>query len=354
MKILHTSDLHIGSALTSRFSPQKAEELRRELLSIFDTLISEATSRGADVFIIAGDLFDSKRVTESVKRRIFDSVIRACDITFIYTSGNHEGALLEGEELPKNFIPLFNEEWSYFSKDGVCFAARSNIGANMFDDLKLDKEETNIAVLHGELNNYSADAIPPARAAGHGLDYIALGHYHKYSQTQIDDRAVAVYSGAPLGRGFDEAFETGYVIIDTDKKPISHEFIPLSKRRFYEKSVNISGAYRTADIERLIEESCSEVRRADILRVTLLGTRPTDFKPDVYALCERFSKNFFHFEIKDSSRVEVDIDAIKYDKTLKGEFIRTVLSDTELSALEKEKIIDFSIRALMGERPDGE
>lgn len=354
MKILHTSDLHIGAPLTSRLSPAKAQIRRRELLSTLDKLISEARLHGAEIILISGDLFDDKRVTESVKHRILDSVERASDITFIYTPGNHEGDILVTEALPENFKLLTGEGWSYFNTESVCFAARRNICAGMFGDFTPQGKDTTIAILHGELKNYSPDAISPKEAADHGIDYFALGHYHKYSETKIDDKGVAVYSGAPAGRGFDETGKLGYVIVDTDTKPISHKFCVLENRFIYEKSVVINRACRTIEIERLINEACHDVRECDIVRVMITGTRPLDYKPDTNSLYDTFSRKFWHFEITDETRAEIDIDKVKYDKTLKGEFIRLVLADSTLSDIEKESIIDFGIRALMGEVPDAE
>ena len=58
-------------------------------------------------------------------------------------------------------------------------------------------------VLHGELRDKSAQGgvIGLTEAANKNIDYMALGHYHTYSEAQIDKRGVAVYSGTPEGRG---------------------------------------------------------------------------------------------------------------------------------------------------------
>ena len=354
MKILHTSDLHISSPLSSRLSPKKAQLRKRELLSTFDSLIGEARAIGADVIIVAGDLFDDKKVTESVKQRILDSVRTAPDITFIYTPGNHEGNILEKEPLPENFIMLAGESWSYYTSGNVRFCARTRMHPGMFDTLEIDRERVNVAILHAELKNYDSEAISPKEATGCGLDYIALGHYHKYSEMQVDDKTVAVYCGAPHARGFDETDEKGYVIIDTDKAPVAHRFVPLGGRRVYDKEINVTSLTKTADIVRRIDEGISSVGECDLLRVTLVGERSPEIKPDLYALENIYSKRYWYFEIKDETRITVDVEAIKYDKTLKGEFIRKVLADGDLSNSDKSRIIDFGIRALMGEIPDGE
>ena len=56
-----------------------------------------------------------------------------------------------------------------------------------------------------------------------------------------------------------------------------------------------------------------------------------------------------YFEIKDSSRIAINPDDYKLDKSLKGEFIRAVSADNTLDENMKEKIIACGIGALMGE-----
>ena len=50
----------------------------------------------------------------------------------------------------------------------------------------------------------------------------------------------------------------------------------------------------------------------------------------------------------------IDPEDYRYDKSLKGEFIRTVLSSPETDGITKEKIISCGINALMGEELFGE
>ena len=351
MKIIHTSDLHIGSPLTSRLGQREAQIRRRELLTTLDEIIAAARREGAEAIIIAGDLFDSERVTKSAKSRVYDSVKRASDITFIYVAGNHEGDTVARDKTPENLIILSGDGWSYHTTGGVTFAGTSRLGAGTFDGY-CPSEGINIAVLHGELRAGGEGSVSPKEAASHSLDYIALGHYHTYSSVRIDERCCAVYSGAPHGRGFDEAGVLGYVVIDTDEKPISHRFVPLGTRRIHIKEVDATGALGTLDIESRIEKAAADVRRDDLLRVVLTGDRSIDYTPDTAAIYDRFVNNYFYFEIKDETKVKIDVEELMYNKTLKGEFIRLVMSDGGLSDTEKGKIIDFGLRALMGDTPD--
>ena len=62
MKILHTSDLHLDSPLTTRLDSKKVRERKNELLLSFKRLSELADREGSEAFIIAGDLFDSERI----------------------------------------------------------------------------------------------------------------------------------------------------------------------------------------------------------------------------------------------------------------------------------------------------
>ena len=53
--------------------------------------------------------------------------------------------------------------------------------------------------------------------------------------------------------------------------------------------------------------------------------------------------------MKDESRLRINADDYKNDKSFKGEFIRLVLSKDELSDEEKDAIIECGIRALTSE-----
>ena len=67
-----------------------------------------------------------------------------------------------------------------------------------------------------------------------------------------------------------------------------------------------------------------------------------------------FSDDFYYFEIKDKSRPLINPEDYKFDKTLKGEFIRAVMADSELSDGMKARVISCGINALLGEELFGE
>ena len=355
MRILHTSDLHLDAPMGARLSAEKIRQRRAELLSSFASMIEEAQLLGVRLFIISGDLLDSDRVTRRTCERILNLMERAETIDFLYLPGNHEKQALlnSGVPVPRN-LRIFGEGWTYFNYDFLTVAGRSESSIAMFSDLSLDPSRLNIAVLHGAVADRSGEGgiIGLADAMDKSIDYMALGHYHSYSVRKLDDRGIAVYSGTPEGRGFDEVGTKGFVIIDTDGRRLTHRFTPFARRTLHINEVDVSDCTRRLDIEERVASSVSGVRSEDLVRVVLTGSRPPELYADLEAIKLRFGGSFYHFEIEDSSRARIDPEDYRYDKSLKGEFIRLVMSKPDLDESDKELIIRCGLAALMGETTD--
>lgn len=351
MKIFHTSDLHLESALTTRLSSDKVRERKRELLSSFRRSVELAEAEGAEVYVIAGDLFDTEKATSRTLDDVIYTVSSHPNITFFYLFGNHEGELIlkKKSELPEN-LKLFDSEWTYYEISGVCFIGRTECSENMFDSITLDEKKTNIVILHGELLDHSgADSIGKKEIESLPIDYLALGHYHTYSAVKIGKRTTAVYSGTPEGRGFDEAGEKGGVLIETDGGEISHRFIPTAKRTLHIIELDLSEATCAAEIEDLVADATAKIPSADIVRALLIGKRDILLRIDTAHLSEIFKRRFYYFEAKDNTRAKICAEDFKNDHSLKGEFIRCVINNEKLSESEREKVIIAGISALLGE-----
>ena len=354
MKIIHTSDLHINSPLTSTLPSQKIADRKREIFSNFARLADEAAKIGASAIIIAGDLFDSDRLSAKDRDRVLSVVERNADITFLYVSGNHEGdALTAYENLPKN-LKVFGRCPTVYDMDGVRFIGFSDTAAENFSKIEAKSDAVNILVLHGELRERSASGgvIGRKDVSGKGINYVALGHYHGFSEEYIGRDCVAVYSGTPEGRGFDEAGDCGYVLIETSENQLSHRFVKFARRTVHVIKVDITGASSQYEIESRVTDAVREIPSADILRVALTGKYSTKTRKDTVALEYALGSRFYHFEVKDESRLLHNPKEFENDKSLKGEFIRLVMSKGDLSDEEKERIIKCGLSALAGESFD--
>ncbi len=352
MKIIHTSDIHLDSPLTSRLSALSGRERRRELTATFRKIIDGAGNMGASAIIISGDLFDSDRATIKTIDGILGIIEASPEISFFYLPGNHEKDCITASALkiPQNLF-IFGEEWTYFEIGNVTVAGRSKISANMFSSLSLDEKRINIVALHGELSERSGENEKIGRRELEKLpiDYVALGHYHSYSENKISQRTTAVYSGTPEGRGFDEVGDKGYVLLQVTDKGVSHKFTKAAKRTLHIKEVDISCAAREIDIENLVLSEICNIPSEDLVRVVLVGEHGPSLVRDTVSLEKRFSERVFYLEVKDKSKIRICPEDYKNDKSLKGEFIRLVMAKDELTEEQKARVIECGIRALAGE-----
>lgn len=355
MRIIHTSDIHLDSPLTTHLSADKVRERKRELVDSFRRSVERAVELGAIGYIIAGDLFDSEKVTRSSLKNLMAVMASVPSLTFFYLFGNHEMSVIvdSGVELPKN-LKLFNDEWTYFKLDDVVIVGRCKTSADMFETLRLERDKRNIVVLHGELcdRSDSNGAIGVKEIDELPIDYLALGHYHSYAETRINERCTAVYCGTPEGRGFDEVGEKGVVLIDADSYGVSHSFIPTAKRTLHVEEVDISGARHGLDIENAVENATRGIPNSDIVRIVLTGGRALGERIETESVERRFKDRFYYFELKDETKIRICADDFKHDRSLKGEFIRSVIADDRLSDEEKDKVITTGLRALLKETID--
>ena len=351
MRFLHTSDLHLSSPLTAKLSPEQADVRKKEIFRTFVRMCEEAKIQNCTAIVIAGDLFDSVKVRLKDALSFTNTVKSYPEITFLYLGGNHEknGLIKTGISIPDNLY-IFGDEWTYLELSGVTFAGRSRLSPDMFSDFKTDASRKTVVVLHGALTDIARgeEEIGIYSCADLGIDYMALGHYHKYTTKKIDSRGVAVYSGTPEGRGFDEAHECGFVLVDIEKE-VHYEFLPFSSRRIWDIDFDISGFDSFFNVECKLLDTLSGLSSNDLVRVRLVGKRNHGFVSDKKGAESRIGFRFFYFEIIDQSREYTDTNEYKNDKTLKGEFIRLVLGSEELSDEEKDRTVRCGISALLGE-----
>ena len=71
---------------------------------------------------------------------------------------------------------------------------------------------------------------------------------------------------------------------------------------------------------------------------------------DLFYLTSILNNDFYFVKIKDESKLKINLNDFALDPSLKGEFIRTVMSDISLSEQEKNDIIMCGINALNGEK----
>ncbi len=223
MKLIHCADIHLGSAMESKLPKDKARERKAELTDTFEKAVELAKSTGAKAILICGDLFDTPKITKTLKNRICDIIAKNSDIDIIYISGNHDPEpLYEMLDLndapPKNLIVFPKGDWGYKRYGNVIIT-----GTCLCDDgsppvPQLSDSDINIVMLHGDISKTDPkeDGIDLRMLENKNIDYLALGHIHSYISKPLDERGTLCYSGCIEGRGFDEAGDKGFVLLTID------------------------------------------------------------------------------------------------------------------------------------------
>ena len=160
MKIIHTADLHLDSKIDG-LTTEKGKIRRDEIVRTFERLVEYATENGVKAVIIAGDAFDTARVTKKTAGRFIEAVSQAKGIDFLYLSGNHDVEFLSdfGEVLPENF-KVFKNEWTTFRYGDVAISGITFDKFNapfVYDGLKLDSNDVNIVCMHGQVLGYKSE-----------------------------------------------------------------------------------------------------------------------------------------------------------------------------------------------------
>lgn len=254
MKILHTSDLHLGKNLLE-------ESFYEDQKYILDEIINIVKEKEVKVIIIPGDIYD-KSIPSSEASLLFDNFITKLsklNVKILITSGNHDSneRLSFGSQIFNEFnihiVTSYDGHITKVSLDDVDFYLlpflkpfhlkhlmtekeyeKNNNANNMMkwilDREKIDKTKKNILLAHqfvmwdGKLPEQSESESIILNNVGtldavdanlfDDFDYVALGHIHRPQKIK---RETIRYSGTPLKYSFSEVNDKkSVVIIDTD------------------------------------------------------------------------------------------------------------------------------------------
>lgn len=353
VKIIHCGDWHLDSALDSNFTPEKAKLRNAELCAAFARMVRYAQREQVSAVLIAGDLFDSAYVSARTADFVAEQIRSAKDITFFYLRGNHDEKqeVFTGLHKPDN-LKTFGPRWESCRIGCVVITAmepEENGWLEMYDTLRLDRNDLNIVMLHGQIASQPAAeqiALPLLREKH--IRYLALGHLHSHREGQLDAEGVYCYCGTPEGRGFDECGEKGFVLLETEGVRLRSTFVPFASRTLHEIRVDISGAETVTQILCRMRQAADHIKPEDMVRFTLTGTHTLQTQKDIRFLQTMLEPEFWLVKTRDESRLEINRESYAYDISLKGEFVRSVLA-SDRGEEEKARIISCGIRALNGE-----
>lgn len=367
MKIIHCADVHLGSRMRTNLDESKAKIRRGEVLNTFLHVIDYAAEEKVRAILIAGDLFDTARITVSLRRSVETAIRNQPSIDFYLLRGNHDasGFLDALESIPEN-LHLFGDDWTrcVLNSEGrgnvVLYGAElsERNSAELYSRLVPDYDCFNIVMLHGQQNEYAsrnhAETISLGQLRGKGIDYLALGHVHEYHSEPLDKRGIWCYSGCLEGRGYDECGKHGFVLLDIDEetRTFTSHFVPFAARTIHLTEVDVTGCEDSLQMADRIRDELLDGRFAnrDMVKAVLTGRVPISCEKDMDFLEQNLSELFFDLKLEDKTGYQIDYDAFALDKSLKGEFVRLVQAADDLDDETRMRVIRLGIGMLGGDQ----
>nr|WP_199319632.1 exonuclease SbcCD subunit D [Dolichospermum sp. FACHB-1091] len=295
MKILHLSDIHIGSGFChGRVNPLTGLNTRLEdFVKTLSLCIDRALNDGVDLVLFGGDAFPNATPAPYVQeafahqfRRLVDA-----DIPTVLLVGNHDqhsqglgGASLNiyrtlavpgfvvGDTLTTHRISTRHGDIQIITLPwltrSTLMTRQETQGSSLAEVNQLLTERLQV-VIEGEIRRLDP-SIPTVLlahlmadnatlgaerllAVGKGFtlplslltrscfDYVALGHVHKHQNLNKSNHPPVIYPGSIERVDFSEEKEDkGYVMIELEKGKVNWEFCPLPVRIFRTIEVDLS------------------------------------------------------------------------------------------------------------------
>lgn len=229
LRIVHTSDVHLD---TTAFSGERGRSERGHVERAFAEVVETVREERADLFLIAGDLFDSSRVSDAAIEFAMDELGRApCPVVLL--PGNHDCYDQSSIYRRVDFGAAGAHVHTVTSEDGETleFAdhhatvwgramVEHDHGYRPLDGAPpRNGDRWHIGMAHGmhsrDRRELRSSLITPDEIAASGFDYLALGHVHVFRDVSSEGTR-ACYSGspAPLHAGADAGGSVAIVTLD--------------------------------------------------------------------------------------------------------------------------------------------
>lgn len=371
MKFLHTADLHLGASFPflGEYGPQRT----RDLTATFRRIVELAIREGVDFLLIAGDLFDSNRVSKELlgETSALLALAAGAGVRAVLVPGTHDhiegGRCLYRELNVDGTIVLDSprvEEPVEVDLHGTRvyfygFAYQQGRSQDALSTMvRRPTPGTHVGLLHCSEQGSPEWEIQPKdtpvtanQLFSLKLDYVALGHYHEYREYRQGGTVRACYPGSPEGKAWREEgaryvalaeFSEGGVVLT--RRAVNGKVLA---QRVYDVSA-LTGAEELADL--IGRDSGAEV----ILKATLKGSVDSPLPCDY--LHGLLKGRFAHLEIGDET-VVLDsrrLTAWESEGSVRGEYVRRLRMMKEESPDERSRALcERALKLFLAELPRG-
>jgi exonuclease SbcD len=364
--LLHLSDVHLGARHADL--AQAATSQRERQLAAFGRAVDIGLERKVDVMLISGDLFDSntqpRRVVEQAASEL--KRLTATGIRVVIIPGTHDVydrssiyrafdmAAMVGVPPDSDLVTVLTPEAPELVIPdldllvvGRIFdtkrAPRSPLaGLSMRGD---ERANWKVGMVHGSRHipgRVEKDDVifTDDEIAASELDYLALGHWHSFSEGRAGT-TVWAYPGAPEPLAVDQHGAGSVCLVHLadgvgDGGSVRVDRVEVGRTVFRTEPID-AAAIESQDqlIERLREFADDDL----ILRVEIAGIAPDSLEVDVAAIEQELAPSFLHVRVRDGSIAAVDSAEAPPEDTVAGRFIAVIeqrIRDAEGAGEEAE------------------
>jgi DNA repair exonuclease SbcCD nuclease subunit len=366
LRLIHTADVHLGARHDDL--GEQASAQRERQFAAFRAAIDVALAEKVDVFLIAGDLFDSnvqpRRSVERVAaelRRLVEAKIRT-----VIIPGTHDvydrASIYRAYDLPDlsgngpgdDFVTVLDPDHPSVHLatcdlvvHGPVFATKRAPHSPLKDiDVSADQANATwrVGMVHGAIaipgkTDRDEVVIATDEIAATNLDYLALGHWHS-AQAGKAGTVTYAYAGAPEAVALDQDRAGKVLLVELNERDgartVSVEERQVGKTRFERHEVD-AGALtgQPALIETLRAMTDPDL----VLDVRLVGVRPDELDLDVEEIETALAPGFLKVRVRDASLPALTGGALPSPDTIAGAFIRDLearIGELEAAGSEAE------------------
>jgi DNA repair protein SbcD/Mre11 len=366
MKILHVADSHLGYSAYRKATVEGINQREMDAYNAFEQFVDYAIKTKPDLIIHAGDLFDSVRPNNRAITFAVKQILRLSKekIPFVVIAGNHEhpklketGHIFSIFDHLEHVYPIYNAKYETLplkiKKEKITIHAVPQCELKkLFDEeikkLKPNSEsDYNIFVSHGAVTgihvfsmNEFNELIIPTQVISKDFDYIALGHYHKYTKLANN----AFYSGSTERFTFTDANDKkGFIELELSAGKLNHKFVELKNRPMIDPKPIKCSNLKLDEVMKKIRDTVKEIKpKEKTFRITLEDIPAHIYRGIDFDEIRKISGDAVHCEIKADVIKDGESKTATSSKieALANEF-KQFLDNQDLN--EKETILELGI-----------
>ena len=322
MKILHIADTHLGYSAYRKATEDGINQREIDTYNAFKQFVDYAIKTKPDLIIHAGDLFDSVRPNNRAITFALDQILKLSlsKIPCVIIAGNHEhpklketGHILSIFDHIEEVYPIYNAKYEKISltiknqKISIHAIPQCELKKHFEKELEKLKSDSaakyNIFVSHGAVQgikifsmNEFNELFIPAKAISKDFDYIALGHFHKYSKLADN----AFYSGSTERFTFSDAPDKkGFIELELGKGKLKTSFIELKVRNMIDLKPIKCSNLKLEEVMKKIRQSVKEMNpKAKTFRISLDEIPSHIYRSLDFGEIRKISSDAVHYEIK--------------------------------------------------------